>query len=68
MPNKRYSASFTLNKILDKMAVIPPVVIPEEKMFRIVSGILHKISGTSSTLSPNEKLKAITRVALRSIF
>ena len=49
------------------MAVTPPVVIPEEKIFFIVSGKWHRMSGTISTLSPKEKLSAITNVALRLI-
>ena len=49
------------------MAVTPPVVIPEEKIFLSISGSWHNISGTSSTLSPKEKLIAMTNVALRLI-
>ena len=40
----------------------------EEKIFFIVSGKWHRMSGTISTLSPKEKLSAITNVALRLIF
>ena len=47
------------------MAITPPVVIPEEKIFRTVSGSCESISGTNSTLNPKLKLMAITNVALR---
>ena len=43
------------------MAVKPPVVMPEAKILRSVSGNWERISGTSSTLNPNEKLNAITK-------
>ena len=49
------------------MAVKPPVVMPEAKILRSVSGNWERISGTSSTLNPNEKLNAITKMALRSM-
>lgn len=49
------------------MAVKPPVVIPLENIFFIISGILSKIPGTSSTLSPIAKLIAMTNTALRVI-
>ena len=60
--------SFILIRMLDRIAVRPPVVIPDEKMFLSVSGNCESISGTSSTLSPKEKLNAITNVAFLSIF
>ena len=47
------------------MAASPPVVMPEEKMPRKVSGNWLRMSGTSSTLRPNEKLTAMTKVAFR---
>ena len=47
------------------MAAKPPVVMPDEKMLRMVSGNWLNISGTISTLNPSEKLIAITKVALR---
>ena len=54
-------------KALAKIAVTPPVVIPDENMFLTVSGSCERISGTNSTLNPKEKLNAITNVALRSM-
>ena len=50
------------------MAAKPPVVIPDEKILLTVSGNWLRISGTSSTLKPSEKLMAITKVALRLMF
>ena len=50
-----------------KIAVTPPVVIPDENMFLTVSDSCERISGTNSTLNPKEKLNAITNVALRSM-
>ena len=48
--------------ILDRIATIPPVVIPDENRVEISWGNLLKISGTSSTDKPNEKLNAITKI------
>lgn len=53
---------------LARIAVNPPVVIPLEKILLMISGILLRMPGTSSTLIPREKLMAKTRIALRSIF
>lgn len=47
------------------MAVNPPVVMPDARMPRSVSGNWLRMSGTNSTLSPSEKLTAITSVAFR---
>ena len=41
------------------------MVIPEEKILRTVIDILSRTSGTSSTLSPNERLSAMTSTSLR---
>lgn len=54
-------------KAFARIAVKPPVVIPLENMLRITSGILSRMLGTSSTLSPIAKLIAITSTALRVI-
>ena len=68
LKDRLFFYSFMRINTLDTMAVTPPVVIPEEKIFFIVSGKWHRMSGTISTLSPKEKLSAITNVALRLIF
>ena len=62
-----FYSSFILIIIFEIIAAKPPVVIPEEKIFLIVSGNCIRISGYSSTPSPILKLMAITNVALRSI-
>ena len=49
------------------IAARPPVVMPDEKMLCTVLGNWLRISGTSSTLKPSEKLMAMTKVALRLI-
>ena len=65
---EKYCYSLILITALAMIAVKPPVVIPDEKMFLISSGNCVRISGTISTLSPNEKLNAKTSVAFLSIF
>ena len=52
---------------LEMIAARPPVVMPDEKMLCTVLGNWLRISGTSSTLKPSEKLMAMTKVALRLI-
>ena len=47
------------------MAATPPVVIPDENMLATSLGSPARMSGTSSTLSPSEKLTAMTSTSLR---
>ena len=63
-----YNYSFTCISTFDTIAVKPPVVIPDENMFLMVSEQLFNISGMNSTLNPKEKLNAITSVAFLFIF
>ena len=48
---------------LQRIAVSPPVVMPDEKRFFNVVGNWLKVSGTNSTLNPRLKLRAMTNVA-----
>ena len=61
-------SSLILIKALDKIATIPPAVIPEDSRPAIDIGRQVKISGTISTDRPKEKLKAITNTAMRFSF
>ena len=60
--------SFILISRFENMASSPPVVIPDEKMLRSVSGKPDRISGMNSTLSPPARLIASTRISFRPSF
>lgn len=53
---------------LERMAATPPVVMPDENMDATSCGRPESMSGTSSTLSPSEKLTAMTSTSFRPIF
>ena len=49
------------------IAVSPPVVMPEANTLLTASGKPMSMSGTSSTLRPSEKLRAMTSMAFLSM-